>query len=228
VPQFDVNSPTNVSPDPPRRSRNIRRAMFDLYDAPQLVFSFAWFKPIAGKLNVICYAASAPSRKPRIPMDVDQLVTEWRDLIVGMALATDKKTIDEHEAQLDRLLEPFLRCPVKQIREFARKLTAAMQADKRLPLFIRVGVEAYLKVIVGNAKDTSIVKLKKDIAGRIAKVVEGDVQPQLVEAITNALMWRDPETLEKIEGAAKQGHKAKLVGRQSCLFLEIGGETVML
>lgn len=161
-------------------------------------------------------------------MDVDQLVSEWRDLIVGMALATDKKTIDEEEAKLDRLLDPFLRCPVKQIREFSKKLSEAMRSDKRLPLFIRSGVEAYLKVIVGGAKDTEIVELKKDIAGRIAKAVEGDVQPQLAEAITNALMWRDPETLEKIERASKKGHKAKLVGRQSCLFLEIGGETVML
>ena len=226
---YDVNSPTNVSPRPePPKLRNMRRALLGIYESPRLAYQHIFGKPVNNFMAVLWYASLVPSRKPRTPMDVEKMVADWREFIVGMTLAHDKKAVDEYEAKLNDLLEPFLKAPVKQIREFCQRLIGELRDDVRVPLFIRAGVESYINVIVKGAKDTKIVELKKDIAGRIAKAVEGDVQPQLAEAITNALMWRDPETLEKIEGAAKKGHKAKLVGRESCLFLEIGGETVML
>lgn len=161
-------------------------------------------------------------------MDVDDLVGRWKTLVVGLALAPDKDTIDKHEAGLNDLLEPFLKCPVKQIREFCRKLVAAVQADPQIPWVVKNGVVGYIKIFVEKAQDTEVIDLKKEIAGRIARAVEGEIQPQLVEAVTNALCWRDPANLKRVEKAVESGKKAKLVGRESCLFLEIGDECVML
>jgi hypothetical protein len=227
MPQFDVNSPSNVSPDPPV-TRNKRRALLGLYEAGKFPYKFIVLKQLDGLLSILEYGLAVWSRKPKVPVDVDAMVQRWREAVVGMTLAPDKKTVDEWEHKLNDLLEPFLKAPVKQIREFCKKLVEALDADPQIPFFIKAGVSAYINVIVKSAKDTDVIELKKDIAGRIAKAVEGDVQPQLVEAITNALMWRDPETLKKVEDAVKKGGKAKFVGKESCLFLEVAGEIVML
>lgn len=155
-------------------------------------------------------------------MDVPEMVARWKEAVVGITLAATKQQVDEWEHKLNDLLEPFLKAPVKQIRQFCRELVAALESDEQIPFFIKLSVTSYIKIFIDKAKDQGILELKKDIAMRIAKAVEGDVQPQLVEAICNALMWRDEETLAKVEKAAKAGKKAKLVGKESCLFLELG------
>lgn len=179
-------------------------------------------------LSLVEYASAVPSRKPRTPVNVEQLVVDWKAIIMGMALSHSKKEIDEWEFKLNDLLEPFLKAPVKQIREFCAQLVASLENDQSVPFFISKSVRCYVELIVEKAKDTEVIELKKEIAGRIAHAVEGDLQPQWVEAITNALMWRDPATLRKIEKAVKAGGKPKLVGKESCLFLQVDGETVML
>lgn len=228
MPQFDVNSPTNVSRKPRKRKRGLRRSLLGLYEAPKFIYCVDLVRRIEQFLFMLAYATEVWPRKRRIPVDVDKMLADWREAVVQITLAHDKKQVDEWEHKLNDLLEPFLKCPVKQIREFCRRLVAELEADPRVPFFIARSVAAYVKAIVAEAKDEGVLELKKDIAGRIAKAVEGDVQPQLVEAITNALMWRDPETLRKVEGAIKKGGKAKFVGKESCLFLEVGGEIVML
>ena len=228
MPQFDVNSPTSVSPSPRKQNRGLRRSLLGLYEAPKFIYRMKLVRQIDHFLTMLEYATAVWSRKRRIPMDVDAMLSQWREAVVQITLAHDKKQVDAWEHKLNDLLEPFLKCPVKQIREFCRRLVSDLEADPRVPFFIAQSVKAYVKVIVQEAKDEGVLELKKDIAGRIARAVEGDVQPQLVEAITNALMWRDPETLKKVEGAIKKGGKAKFVGKESCLFLEVGGEIVML
>ncbi len=230
--ELDVNSPTNTRKKP-RKSRaknNIRRELLGLYNAGKYPYLFTLKKWIDNFLTMCEYSLAVPSRKPRCPMDVDKMLADWKEAVVKITLAPDKKTVDEWEAKLNDLLEPFLKAPIKQIREFSSRLVAEVESDPNIPFFIKRGIEAYIKIFVEGAKDETVLTLKTDVARRIALAVEGDVQPQLCDAITNALMWRDPATLKKIEKATKKEGRppAKLVGRESCLFLEVDGETVML
>lgn len=231
--QFDVNSPTSVS-DPLEDQaiavvgEDIRRAIISLPEAGKIMYRVVLVRAIDNFLSMLEYALAVWPRKQRTPMDVDAMLAMWKEAVVKIATAPDKKAVDEWEAKLNDLLEPFLKCPVAQIKEFCRKLIAELDSDQSIPFFVKIGITAYIKIFVEKAVDQGPLELKKDIAGRIAQAVEGDVKPQLAEAITNALMWRDPATLEKIEAATKRGKKAKLVGRESCLFLEVDGETVML
>lgn len=229
--ELDVNSPTNVTNRPRRRTRKrcVRRAMLSLYESGKFAYRFTLQRDVDKFLSTLEIATILYSRRKNKPhVDVDDMVARWKEAVVNITLAHDKKQVDEWEAKLSDLLEPFLKCPVKQIREFCAKLTTALESDPKIPFFLARGVGAYCKIIVGSATNQGVMELKKDIAMRIAKGVEGDVQPQLVEAITNALMWRDPATLRRVEKAVKRGAPAKLVGRESCLFLEVDGETVML
>jgi len=231
---FDVNSPTNVSTlgYRSRPDADIRREILSLYVAGKVVMEFVVWHALDKQLGVLEYALAVPSRKKRHPVDVELMVGRWVEAIVGMALAHSKDEVDKWEAQLNSLLEPFLKAPVVQIREFCTKLMAAMEGDPKVPWLITKSTVAYIKIFVEGAEDKGILELKKDIAMRIARAVEGDVQPQRLDAIANALMWRDPKKLEEIEEATKKakrsGKRAKLVGRESCLFLEVEGECVQL
>lgn len=162
------------------------------------------------------------STKPRKPMDVPALVEKWIEAIVGMSLAHDKDTFDAHDAKADELLTPILGAPVRQVREFYHQLRERMRADKRVPMLVWMGFEAWGEVMVKDAPDEEIVRLKNKLAGEIAELVEGPVAEQIPGAVQRALRWRSPEQLGKVKAALESGAKPKLVGRQSCLFLEVG------
>lgn len=155
-------------------------------------------------------------------MNVDEMVSKWTAAIVGMATAHDKDSYDSHDAKADELMTPILSAPIKQVREFYKKLRAALRADPRVPMLVWMGFEAWGEVMVKGAEDdASIKRLKNKLAGEIADLVEMEVQDQIPEAIKRALRWRDPETLQEVKEALQEGAKPKLVGRQSCLFLEL-------
>lgn len=155
-------------------------------------------------------------------MKVDDLVEQWIEAIVGMCLAHDKDTYDAHDAKADELLGPLLSAPVKDIREFYVRLQAKMQADKRVPMIVWMGFEAWGEVMVKNAPDEGVKRLKNKLAGEIADLVEKDIRDQIPEAIKRALRWRDAETLQAVKEKLEAGAKPKLKGRESCLFLEAG------
>jgi hypothetical protein len=174
VPQLDVNSPTNMSPSPRKRKRSLRRSLMGLYEAPKFIYRMSLIKRIDSFLAMLEYATVVWPRKRRIPLDVDAMLAQWREAVVQITLAHDKKQVDEWEHKLNDLLEPFLKAPVEQIREFCSRLVAELEADQRVPFFIAQSVRAFVKVIVAEAKDDGILELKRDIAGRIARAVEGD------------------------------------------------------
>ena len=78
-----------------------------------------------------------------------------------------------------------------------------------------------------KATDEDIVTLKKDLAADIVKMVEEDAKAQLPDAMVRALMWRSPDTLEKVKEVVTEekaaGRSVRIKGRESCLFLEAGG-----
>lgn len=170
--------------------------------------------------------------KKRTPMDVKLLVEKWVPIIRGLSTAHEKAPIDACEFVMDEHLTPLLAAPVAQIREFYGQLVSALKADPTIPFFVWVWFESWGDTILKDAPDGDIKELKITLATEIAELVEKDVQPDLKAAIAGALQWRGPQTLERIKGAVEKGSKAKLVGKESCLFLEVetedGMERVML
>jgi|SRR5579863_2622960 len=161
-------------------------------------------------------------KKARRIVDVEKLVDDWIEAIVGMCLAHDKDTYDAHDAKADKLLGPLLTAPVKQVREFYHKLLERMKADARVPMLVWMGYEAWGAVRVADAPDEGIKRLKNKLAAEIAELVEEPIRDQIPKAVERALRWRDAETLEKVKETLERGIKPKLRGRESCLFLEAG------
>lgn len=156
------------------------------------------------------------------PVKVDELVAQWVEAIVGMCLAHDKDAYDAHDARADELLGPLLTAPVKDVRTFYGKLLGAMKADKRVPMLVWMGYEAWGTVMVKDAPDEGVKRLKNKLAAEIAELVEEPIRDQIPEAVKRALRWRDPEQLQKVKETLEAGAKPKLRGRESCLFLEAG------
>lgn len=162
------------------------------------------------------------SKKVKRIMDIDQLVKDWIEAIVGMCLAHDKDTYDAHDARADKLLGPILTAPIAQVREFYTKLLDAMNKEERVPWLVKMGFEAWGDVMVKDAPDEGVKRLKNKLAKEIAELVEEPIRDQIPKAVQRALRWRDPETLEKVKEQLKAGAKPTIRGRESCLFLEMG------
>jgi hypothetical protein len=156
-------------------------------------------------------------------VNVDKLVDQWIEAIVGMCTCHDKDEYDAHDAKADELLGPILTAPIAQVREFYAKMIARLKSDKRVPLIVHMGFDCWGKAMVKGAGDNrGILRLKTKLAREVAKLVELPAKEQLPKAIERALKWRDPAVLKEIKKSLESGRKPRLVGRQSCLFLEVG------
>lgn len=181
----------------------------------------------ASSLGVLVwYGEKVKSRRKRNCMKVDEVVANWKDLIVRLTLAHDKDEADAAEADVERCLTPILTAPVKQLREFAPKLLAALKAEKQIPYIVWRAYEVWA-VQMEKAPDEDVKELKRDLAKDIADMVEEDVKAQLPDALIRALMWRSPKKLEEVKQVVEEekaaGRSVRLKGRESCLFLEAGG-----
>ena len=174
------------------------------------------------------YALQHPARRRRLSMDIPAMIQGWHTAIYRLSTGHSKDDIDAADFALDELMSPLLAAPVAQLRQFYFGLAASLKNDPAVPWFVWATFEAYGEVIVKTAPDQAVKELKVMLAREIAELVDRDVQPDIVAAITGALQWRDPETLEKVRDAVKNGEKPRLRGRQSCLFLEVAGHEVML
>jgi hypothetical protein len=169
-----------------------------------------------GMKNGMC----SPRRRKTVK--IDEMVTAWIEAVVGMCQAHDKDEYDAHDAKADELLGPLLTAPVAQVREFYANLSEAMKADKRVPMLVWMGFEAWGEVAVKGAQDQGVIRLKNKLAQEIADLVEEPIRDQIPKAVARALRWRDPETLQSVKETLESGVKPKLRGRESCLFLEAG------
>ena len=97
-----------------------------------------------------------------------------------------------------------------------------------MPYFIWKTVEHWKEQAVGVSQGMESKMLPAELAGELANVLEPVLSPQLRQALTDSLKWKSSEVLEKIGAAVEAGEKPKLRGRESCLFLEVGGSKTML
>lgn len=172
--------------------------------------------------HLLRYAFVHPSRKGRTTMDIPGMVSKWLEAIVGMSRAHSKDEYDAHDARTDELMGPLLAAPVAQLRTFYAQLLEKLQNDERVPMLVWIGFQAWGEVMVKDAPDEGVKRLKNQLAREIAHLVEQDIRDQIPQAIQRALRWRDPETLQQVKETLQAGAKPKLRGRESCLFLEAG------
>lgn len=209
------------TPEPKLHAESIRDALLSMWSVYRMATSLPrWIHQIKN-LEILCYyAIEVPSTKRRTSMDVPKMVADWKAVIVTLCTAHSKDDIDKAEFRMDELLTPILSAPVKELREFYAGLRDALKEDERVPFFIWSMFNAWGKIIAEKAPDDETRRtLRKKLAGEIAEMVEDEVRGDVVEAITGALMWRDPPTLRAIKDDLQAGAKPRLRGRESCLFL---------
>ncbi len=220
-PGYDAPEPEEVG---------VRTALMGSYSWG--AFFYEWRSPAVRQLKdrlgaIVWYATTVhPTRRKRISMDVDQLVERWHKLVVGLAIAHDKDEADRYEAMVDDCLQPLLTAPVKQLREFAPRLSAALKADRSVPYLVWRAYEYWMEQMA-KAPDEDVKELRKDLAQEIATMVDAEVKAQLPDALVRALQWRSPERLAEVRDAVvrekQAGRGVRLKGRESCLFLEVQG-----
>lgn len=201
----------------------IRQQLIGARYIPSTVYGVAATEYFRGKFYwLFWYGVRHPGRgKVKPKMNVEKMVAKWLPEMLKLATAHDKDDQDEAEAALDDLLSPLLSAPVAQLREFYTKLVEGMKADRRFPMVIWRVFESWGEHVVAKAPDEAVIQLKEKLARDVIELCERDAKEQLPEAMVRALMWRAPERLEEVKSALKAGGRARMTGRESCLYLEI-------
>jgi hypothetical protein len=180
-------------------------------------------------LSMIAYACEHPARRKRIPMDVNAMVKKWVPLIRKLAVAHDVDEKDQASSELDDYLLPVVGAPVAQIREFYRKLVAELKEDKTVPWAVWKLFEFWGENVLDKITKEQELQLKTEIAKRIAENSIAQIpREDWIASMIGALQWRSAERLQEIEENMEKGHKPRVRGKQSCLFLQVGEAEVML
>lgn len=218
---------------PKKPKIGIRTQIIGSYEIPRVFYRTVRGLSAAQRIGslggLIWYAMlkGTTGRKRRTAMDVNALVEKWHKMIVGLAVAHDKNEADRYEAAVEECLTPILAAPIKQVREFYPRLLKSLKDDPKVPYLVWRSYEVWVDMVVSKAPDEDIKQLKTDLAKEITAMVEQDVKDQIPEALVRALQWRSPEQLAKVKSALVEtqarGEKSRLRGRESCLFLEVGG-----
>ena len=228
----DVDAPVTVSAAESYAEsvESLARAVIDARENIPLGFiEIATKHEWLHRLSFLAYACEHPSRRRRIPVDVEKMVETWMPLIVRLATAHDVDVRDAASAQLDEFLTPIIAAPVTQIREFYRELVRRMKADMSVPWAVWKMFEFWGTNVLDKIEKEEVIGLKTELAKRIAERSYGQIPADdWIASMVGALQWREPEKLKQIEGALDKGEKPRVKGRQSCLFLVLGEAEVML
>ena len=160
--------------------------------------------------------------------DLRGFAKQWKEVMVKLTMSHTKEGIDQADYKMDDLFNGLIAMPVKQVREFYDLLLSELKSDKNVPYFIWKTVETWKETAVGVSQETEAKMLQAEMAGELANMLEPALQPQLKQALADSLKWKSSEVLEKIRGAVSTGNRPSLRGRESCLFLEVGGNEFML
>lgn len=212
------------------RRKNIRGRILSIYELGKMALLLLPGQTFR-KINVLIdYAHYNPGHgRRKVPLvNIDEIVKKWVDTVYGITFSHSKDELDKWEFTINEMLTPILTAPIKEVREFYVRLVAGLKADERIPWVVWRMFEGFGSEILSKAKDEEVIELKAKLAMEIAKLAEEEIKPQIAEAMANALMWRDPPALRRIKKALVKGEKPKLKGRESCLFMEVGNETIQL
>lgn len=174
-------------------------------------------------------AGGRSGRRKKEPMDVEAMVESWTEVLVALATAHDHETRSRADHQTDDLLRPLLNAPIGQLRQFSAGLAKRLRDDPRVPFMIWSGFHKVIEPLVRISPEGEVIELREQLANEVAELVEKDLdRAQLVKAIAGALQWRNPKALTAIKSGLEAGEKPKIRGRESCLFLEVGDQLVVL
>lgn len=181
------------------------------------------------RLSCLAYACEHPSRRKRTPMDVEKMIEDWLPLIKKLATAHDIDERDAASSALDEKLLPVIAAPVTQIREFYRGIVKRMKEDKSFPWVVWKLFEFWGTTVLDKIEKEEVVGLKTELARRIAEnSFEQIPREDWIASMVGALQWRDPDKLKEIDKALSSGHKPRVRGKESCLFMSVGESEVML
>lgn len=213
-----------------RNSLSLARSVIDAREnLPLGLMQFAQKQEWTRRLSFLAYACEHPSRRKRTAMDVEKMIEDWLPLIVKLATAHDIDERDSASSKLDEYLTPIIAAPVAQIRQFYRELVKRMKADPSVPWSVWKLFEFWGENVLDKIEKEEVIGLKTELAKRIAENSFAKIPAEdWINSMVGALQWRDPEKLNKIEGALNAGHKPRVRGKESCLFMEVDGMEVML
>ena len=212
--------------------RGIRSELISSYEIPRMFYKNVRHSAARelGQLGCLVWygmKCGIMGRTKRTKMDVDALVSRWSTVITMLATAHDKDTADRYEAAIEECLAPILTAPIAQVREFYPKLLQSLKENPSVPFLVWRSFEIWVDQILSKAPDEAVKQLKTELAKEISDLVEQEVKDQIPEALIRALQWRSPDTLQEVKDAVVEekaaGRKPRLRGRESCLFLEVGG-----
>lgn len=228
----DVDAPTTVDTFEKyaEECESLARAVIDARENIALGFyEICQRREWLHRLSFLAFACEHPSRRKRTPMDVQKMVDDWLPLIQKLSSAHDVDERDAASSQLDEYLTPIIAAPVTQIREFYRELVKRMKADKSVPWAVWKLFEFWGTNVLDKIDKEEVIGLKTEIAKRIAENSFAQIpREDWIQSMIGALQWRTPEKLAAIEGALNSGHKPRVRGKESCLFLAVGQSEVML
>lgn len=206
-------------------ARELTIAALNLTVALHFNVSLAGFRDMAELVGYTDWAIEHGARwkNRRRIMDIDLLVAQWADSIIALSTGHDPDTRADTEARTDELLTPLLIAPVAQVREFAQKLSAVLEADRRVPFLVWSGFKRVVMPLILKGPESEALALKTALATEIAELVEHDLpRADLIAAIAGALQWRAADTLEKVKTQLQAGQTPRMIGKESCLFLSVG------
>jgi hypothetical protein len=209
---------------------SLARAVIDARENLALGFTeYCMRREWMHRLSFLAFACEHPSRRKRTPMDVEKMVNDWLPLIRKLATCHDIDERDAASSQLDEYLTPIIAAPVVQIREFYRELVRRMKADPSVPWAVWKLFEFWGTNVLDKIEKEEVIGLKTELAKRIAENSFAKIpREDWIASMVGALQWRHPEKLEQIDNALKAGHKPRVRGKESCLFLAVGESEVML
>jgi hypothetical protein len=177
----------------------------------------------------LMYETIHPSRKRRQKVeDMDKFAEQWKEVLLAFATAHTREQLDAADYRTEDLFKGILNMPVGQVREFFNLLLEKLKADDRVPYYLWFSLEKWKEKAVGVAEDVEAKVLQAELAGELAGLLEPALSGQLRQALQESLKWKSADVLARIKAAVESGQEVRMTGRESCLFLEFGGEKVML
>lgn len=140
--------------------------------------------------------------------EYDALDYRGQDFLEKMMKMT-KKNRERHMSILEEMAEQDPDCPY-YLKEQIKQRRMLYRLFPKEPLGVTIGLDE-----------------RKQLAQEVAAMIEPQLKESVVKAVADALAWREKPVLEKLKAKVTK-EAVTLKGRESCIFLEVGQEELML